>query len=414
VANFPVTFSKGDAIVNRYVCAFRGRRDNYQLPLALAETGLLEEFITDFYAIKIFQKIQHFLPENLQQKLEFRSEPNIPTHQIRCLWRTTSIEQIRHRLGFSVASTFAWLDADFSHAAATTARKTKSHLLLYTPYAWEAFIANYSHNPKKVLFQFHPHADAELKLLTADIQRFPYMQSSYQEETRQYQRLKERHRIQECWKYADLIISASHFTQQTLIEAGANPQICRVIPYGVNLPTLSISKPPDRFQALFVGSGIQRKGLHHLLLAWKQANLPKDSELTLVCRHLDPGLKPLILETPRIRFLPGITTQQLYHLYTTSSLFVLPSLIEGFGQVFLEALSYGCPVLGTLNTGLRDLGSETEGIFLTEVGNVEQLANRLEQLANNIPQRSDLRQKARACAEKFSWSKFRNELCDCL
>jgi len=37
--------------MEQYVCAFRGRRDSYQAPLALAEGGLLDQFITDAYAL---------------------------------------------------------------------------------------------------------------------------------------------------------------------------------------------------------------------------------------------------------------------------------------------------------------------------------------------------------------------------
>lgn len=400
--------------MNRYVCAFRGRRDNYQVPLALAERGLLEQFITDFYASNPLLEIANFLPKSFQKKVRFRSLSELPSPHIRCLWKTTAIEQIRHGLGFFPASTFAWLDADFSRAAADTARKTKSDLFLYTPYAWEAFVAKYYHDPRKVLFQFHPHLETEQKLLTADLQRFPYMQISYQKETYKYQNLLAQNRLKNCWKYADLIICTSRFTQQTAIEAGADPNIFRVIPYGVDLPPLLEIESPTRFQALFVGSGIQRKGLHHLLLAWKQAKLPQDSNLTLVCRLLDPGLKNLIAETPRVHYFPGVPGEKLARLYATSSLFVLPSIVEGFGQVFLEALSYGCPVLGTPHTAIRDLGSEADGIFITEVGNIEQLTACLEQLAQTIPERSTLRQKARACAAKFSWEKFRQNLCDCL
>jgi len=49
----------------------------------------------------------------------------------------------------------------------------------------------------------------------------------------------------------------------------------------------------------------------------------------------------------------------------------------GFGQVYLEALAHGCPVLGTANTGLPDLGSESDGVFLVEPGNVTELAAKL-------------------------------------
>ena len=36
-------------VMSHYVCAFRGRRDNYQVPLTLAEAGQLDRFITDAY-----------------------------------------------------------------------------------------------------------------------------------------------------------------------------------------------------------------------------------------------------------------------------------------------------------------------------------------------------------------------------
>lgn len=393
--------------MQQYVCAFRGRRDNYQVPLALAEYNLLDQFITDFYATALIQKLTPVLPKQWSQKASFRCEPQIPINKVKCLWGTTLVEHTRHRLGFSPAATFAQLDQNFSNEAISRAKLTKSNLLLYTPYAWEAFTAAYSHEPKKVLFQFHPHADAENCILTQDVSHYPVVQSSYQEEIGQHLSPQLQTRVKDCWKYADLILCASSFTRATLLEAGANPNICKVIPYGIDLPNQSAISNPTIFKALFVGSGIQRKGLHHLLLAWQRANLPPESQLTLVCRVLDPGIDTLIKQTPNVKLLRGVDTATLHNLYRTNSLFVMPSLIEGFGQVFLEALSYGCPVLGTINTCLPDLGTETDGIFLTEVGNLDQLVAHLEHLAFILPQSSILRKKAYLCAEKFSWHQFR-------
>ena len=59
----------------------------------------------------------------------------------------------------------------------------------------------------------------------------------------------------------------------------------------------------------------------------------------------------------------------------------MPSLIEGFGQVYLEALSFGLPVLGTRNTCLPDLGDEGDGIFCVDPGNIEELTSTLERLS---------------------------------
>ena len=397
--------------MNSYVCAFRGRRDNYQIPLALAEQGLLDKFITDFYAVNPVRKLSKSLPIVLQKKINFRSQYGIPSEKVKCLWNTSLLEHTRHSLGFSPAETFALLDPSFSHAAALQAKKNKSNLLLYTPYAWEAFNSVYTYNPRKVLFQFHPHSETEVQLLTTDFKKFPLVQKSYEEETGNKLSSHLQMRVRDCWKKADLILCASSFTRETLLAAGAEPNYCKVIPYGIDLPEKILQKSNiDSFQVLFIGSGIQRKGLHHLIYAWRQANLPQHSQLTLVCRKIDPGIESLIHETPQVRLIRGTDTQNLQKLYESSSLFVMPSLVEGFGQVFLEALSYGCPVLGTTNTCLPDLGGEKDGIFLTKVSDIEELTSKLEYLANKLPAYPEIRQQARSCAERFSWKNFRQQL----
>jgi len=397
--------------MNEYVCAFRGRRDNYQVPLALAEVNLLDQFITDFYSLSVSQHLFPYLPQHWQQKINFRSHPGIPSEKVYCLLGKTLQEHLRHKLGWSAAKTYAAFDPVFSQQAANRARASRSNLFLYTPYAWEAFRASYSHTPHKVLFQFHPHAEVEESLLTQDLQRFPQVEHSYREEVGRDLSPVARKREQECWKYADLILCASSFTRDTLLKAGAKPESCYVQPYGVNLPVLSNSSPSTHFQALFVGSGIQRKGLHHLLNAWKQAILPEESQLILVCRVLDPGIQTMIAQTPKVRLLQGVNAEALGQLYQSSSLLVMPSLIEGFGQVFLEALSYGCPVLGTRNTCLPDLGGESDGVFLSNVGDLDHLIHQLEHLANYLPSHANIRTNARACAERFSWQAFRSSLC---
>jgi glycosyltransferase involved in cell wall biosynthesis len=168
--------------------------------------------------------------------------------------------------------------------------------------------------------------------------------------------------------------------------------------------------PNDAFHAVFVGSGGQRKGLHHLLLAWSRATLPPSSKLTLVCRVIDSEIERLAAASPRVEIKRGVRTDQLNTLYAHSSLFVMPSLVEGFGQVYLEALAHGCPVLGTANTGLPDLGGEDDGIFVATPGDVDELTNRLEKLAARFPLLPELRLAARACAGRHSWPSFRKKM----
>ncbi len=393
-----------------FVCAFRGRRDNYQVPVALAEAGKLDQFITDFYVEGPMRTFARLLPAPLAKKVSSRWHSGIPSGKVRSLWLTTAREHIRHAFGIAHGRTYSILDEHYSLAARDRVRKTKGNLFLYSPYAWEAFAATYSHQPRKILFQFHPHIDFERRVLTrelkADSQRMGLDVRQNETEFSASTRIEQRNN---SWQHADLIICASSFTRQTLVEAGADPRLCKVVPYGVDLPDekAGIAPSRDRFEALFVGSGIQRKGLHHLITAWMRANMPADSRLTLVCRNIDSAMDNLARQDSSIRLLHGVSKEELSNLYCISSIFVMPSLIEGFGQVYLEALSFGCPVVGTPHTGLPDLGGEEDGIFTVTPGNIDQLRELLSRLAVTLPGNLHIRRQARLCASRFPWSRFR-------
>ena len=394
--------------MGKYVCAFRGRRDAYQVPLALEEAHVLDQFITDAYALSWVRSLTRFTLASVRAKIDFRREPGIPAERVRCLWATTALEHLRHRLGYAPMDTYGKLDRWYSRAAGHRAAQTRSNLFLYSPYAWDAFTRSYAHTPRKVMFQYHPHPVLEARLLTDDGARYPGIGESFsgtplgQAETHEA----------DAWQHADLIFCASSFTRQSLLEAGADAAKCLVVPYGIELPPPPEPSPTqgDGFRVLFVGSGGQRKGLHHLLLAWQRAGLPARSHLTLVCRVIDDGIATLAASTPGVTLLRGVSLAALTRLYHDSSVMALPSLVEGFGQVYLEALAQGCPVLGTANTGLPDLGDERDGIFLVPPGDVDSLAGELERLARLLPTRPDLRIAARACAGRFGWETFRARL----
>lgn len=395
----------------KYVCAFRGRRDSYQVPLALAESDSLDQFITDIYALDWVKRLAQYAPAAVQVKVEFRSERGIPARHVRCLWGSTVLEHLRHRVGYEQMSTFHKLDPLFSLAAASRAAHTRSDLFLYTSYAWEAFTARYSHTPRRILFQYHPHPDLENNLLAADRALYPQIGESYygSPKTRAWTVSSPRER--DSWKHADLILCASTFTKRSLLEAGADGGRCRVIPYGVEVPAVAeVQTAPELFQVVFVGAGAQRKGLHHLLLAWKQATLPLNSKLVLICRAIDQGIERLITEIPRVELRRGVTSAELHRMFASSTLFAMPSLVEGFGQVYLEALAQGCPVLGTRNSCLPDLGIEADGIFTVSPGNIDELAAKLEVLSRVLVGNREARHSALDCARRHPWYRFRETL----
>jgi glycosyltransferase involved in cell wall biosynthesis len=160
-------------------------------------------------------------------------------------------------------------------------------------------------------------------------------------------------------------------------------------------------------QFLFVGQGIQRKGLHHLLKAWGRAKLP-GAELTIIASRCDPGIAALAGNN--VRILDHQPSQALAEFYNRSHVFVLPSLIEGFGLVFLEALAAGCFCIGTSNTGLPDLSPPAEAAKIVPAGDIVALTVALEEALDSHNRGEIDANTIRSFASTLSWRRFRESL----
>ena len=398
-----------------YVTAFRGRRDSYQVPLALAESGQLDCFITDYYCGYPEPLMAHLLPARLAESLRSRRTEGLPEKFVTELTLTAAIETAARILKIPPAWIYETFDRRFGDAAARKARQLNSDLLMYSSYASDAFDSQFSHMPRKILFQYHPHYELETAILAADRQLCQKFDIVFRGELESLANVTSgsRERGDSAWKVADETICASSFTKNSLIHAGADPKSITVIPYGVDFPMTVAPEPNlagNGFHALFVGSGLQRKGLHHLLLAWQRAQLGAEARLTIVSRVVDPGLKTLLHSTPGVRLKLGVNADELLALYRDATVFVMPSLVEGFGQVYLEALAQGLPVVGTPYTCLPDIGDEADGIFLSTAGNLDELVALLERLSVDLIGNTAIRARAAGCAKQFSWAAFRAKL----
>jgi len=77
-------------------------------------------------------------------------------------------------------------------------------------------------------------------------------------------------------------------------------------------------------------------------------------------------------------------------VYSAADVFVMPSLYEAFGQVALESMACGTPVVSFDSGGPRDIVKDGQTGYLAEWNNVEDLANKIlmmledKQVANNM------------------------------
>jgi glycosyltransferase involved in cell wall biosynthesis len=305
---------------------------------------------------------------------------------------------------------FNRIDANLSHMAGRRAMRSGAGLLLYSGYALEAFTMAKATDVPRLLFVYHPQGDFVRRILEEDIDRHPEVAASHQRHLEEIA-MNEGKRVAEEVALATGIACASTFTAQSVRSCFADEDVKpTVIPYGC-FPPVSGSprdnQKASRPQVLFVGQGTQRKGLHHLLKVWHEG-FHRSADLTLVLNQVDPGITALVNALPaRPRLLEGLNRKDLLAEFERADVFVLPSLVEGFGLVYLEALAAGCHVIGTRNTGLPDLAAPEEVATVIPAGDLDSLRGALEAAVSRAASGGHDRNFIRAFAATRSWENFR-------
>ncbi len=363
----------GTHLRRRYLVAMAFHRDAFQLPGALAEADVLAGVATDYYLPDILAR--WLGPDHsLVRKWH---DPKLPSALVRPSLRAAWLG-IRKRI-FKENETRAnpRIDREISRQLARLARRQpEAGLLSYNNYTTQAF--RQLANRPRIIFQYHPHPDYVREVLTEDYARFPEIRWSFENAADSQPRSANDPEKLEEWRHADAFLCASSMTLRSLRYIGSTAPI-EVVPYGVKAGYAQNDridlKEREACTFLFVGQGVQRKGLHHLLHAWRQAGLQR-SQLVVVSGRLDPGITPL-LDQPRVVHRSWLSDAELRDAFARANVFVMPSLVEGFGLVYLEALAAGCFCIGTTNTGLPDLHLPSSAVDYAEPGMLDTLVGAL-------------------------------------
>ena len=161
---------------------------------------------------------------------------------------------------------------------------------------------------------------------------------------------------------------------------------------------------------LYVGAAYPHKNLTGLLKAWEIfcKKYGNGNQLVLAGKE-DYFYKRLkgsaFTHYPLpIIFTGLVSDEELDCLYQSASLFVFPSLSEGFGLPPLEAMAQGVPVVSSNRTCLPEVLGEAALYFDPE--NYEQMAEVIYRGLTDEEARFELRQKAPAELKRYSWEKL--------
>ncbi|WP_050028523.1 glycosyltransferase family 4 protein [Verrucomicrobium sp. BvORR034] len=207
---------------------------------------------------------------------------------------------------------------------------------------------------------------------------------------------------------ASVLLMPSRKSAETFLVAGIPEHKLQYVGRGVDLARYRPAEaPPEVFRVGFVGALIQRKGVHHLIEAWKRLRL-RDAELVLV-GSVHEEIKPFLqgAEEAGVRII-GFTSSVQDELRRCAA-FAFPSECEGFAKSTLEAAACGLPLIATRESGDAIVDQETG--LLIPPNNVDALCAALEHAAKHRDELAEMGRKARALVEReFTWDHYRQRI----
>jgi glycosyltransferase involved in cell wall biosynthesis len=114
----------------------------------------------------------------------------------------------------------------------------------------------------------------------------------------------------------------------------------------------------------------------------------------------------------RVRYLEYLCDEDLAQVYSGASLFVYPSVYEGFGLPVLEAMNCGAPVIASDNSSLPEVGGDAA--CYVKHDNYGQLARAMESILTDPKLAEEMSQKGLVQGRKFSWGKTALEIYGCV
>lgn len=165
-------------------------------------------------------------------------------------------------------------------------------------------------------------------------------------------------------------------------------------------------RKPDRVDGryiLTVGSLGRRKNQRTAIRAFGRSGLREKGFSYVVCGEHEPGSQDVLeiaRRTDGVIALPYVSEEELRWLYRNAVLFVLPSLLEGFGMPVAEAIAAGVVPVLSRSSVLQEVAGD--GCITADPMAVEEMALALAGAAEMTAQE----RSARLCAMRASVARF--------
>jgi len=219
-------------------------------------------------------------------------------------------------------------------------------------------------------------------------------------------------------RLADIIISPSKTSLRYLRESETFHKILKYrqkdipmihIPHGTNIPPVEEIKPfPEKFSVATLSQCGWDKGQIYLLTAWKALENIFPNYTCNVAGYNTENWKPFV-EKNNIKNITLGAVDNAADAYNNCTVYVHPSVTEGWGITVIEAMSYGRPVVVTNETGACEVVEDGKNGFVIPIRDPTIIAEKIRWLHDNPEECKRMGQEARKTAEKYSWDDMRKK-----
>jgi len=185
----------------------------------------------------------------------------------------------------------------------------------------------------------------------------------------------------------DIILSPTKSMKTHLIDLGVYPNLIEIMGRGVNkdiflFKNLKSGKfqyhfKNNNYNILFASRLVWEKNLEIIIKIYQESrkrNLPYN----FIIAGDGVAYESMKNQMPEALFLGGINQQELNEVYNEADLFLFPSVTETFGNVVLEAMTCGLPVVASNGGSNPDVVDDNINGLLVEEKNIDQYLSAFE------------------------------------
>ncbi len=223
---------------------------------------------------------------------------------------------------------------------------------------------------------------------------------------------------EEALTYTDYIFTLSNFAEYTLIQSGFPSERIFKTYLGVNQSVFSPKKhyntegSSQPFELYFVGLMTNRKGLPFILDIHKTL-LERGLNVRLTLIGPIDDFTPPTEETPHYRYFSFLNHAELVKMHHDLDLFLFPSHLDSWGQVVIESMACGSPVLVSTHTGAKDAVRQGGGQILP-VDDLSLWVAAVEMFYYDRILLKEIGQQAAKIAQNYTWEAYQQQVFEAL